>query len=61
MNVIKQVIIKKFLKTSKTAFEPAGELKVKEHLDDVEKDQIGFLTERTKRRKQASNKSVSCD
>ena len=44
-----------------TAFEPAGELKVKEHIDDVEKDQIGFLTERTKRRKQASNKSVSCD
>ena len=33
-----------------TAFEPAGELKVKEHTDDVEEDQIDFLTERTKRR-----------
>ena len=44
-----------------TAFEPAGVLKVKEHIDDVEKDQIGFLTERTKRRKRASNKSISCD
>ena len=28
-------------------FEPAGELKVKEHIEDVEKDQIDFLTERT--------------
>ena len=27
-----------------TAFEPAGELKVKEHIDDAEKDQIDFLT-----------------
>ena len=44
-----------------TAFEPAGELKVKEHIDDAEKDQIDFLTERTKRRKLASNKSMSCD
>ena len=44
-----------------TAFEPAGELKVKEHIDDVEEDQIGFLTERTKKRKRASNKSTSCD
>ena len=43
------------------AFEPAGELKVKEHIDDVEEDQIGFLTERTKKRKRASNKSTSCD
>ena len=34
-----------------TAFQPAGELKVKEDIDDVEKDQISFLTERTKRRK----------
>ena len=44
-----------------TAFEPAGELKVKKHIDDIEQDQIVFLTERTKRRKRASNKSVSCD
>ena len=43
-----------------TAFEPAGELKVKEHIDDAEEDKIGFLTERTKRRKRASNKSMSC-
>ena len=45
----------------KTAFEPAGELKVKKHIDDAEKDQIDFLTERTKRRKRASNKSISCE
>ena len=32
-----------------TAFEPAGELKVKEHVDDAEKDEINFLNERTKR------------
>ena len=44
-----------------TAFKPAGELKVKEHIDDAEEDQIDFLTERTKRRKRASNKSMSCD
>ena len=44
-----------------TAFEPAGELKVKEHIDDAEKDQIDFLTERTKNRKRSSNKSTSCD
>ena len=44
-----------------TAFEPAGELKVKEHIDNVEEDQICFLTGRTKRRKRASNKSMSCD
>ena len=44
-----------------TAFEPPGELEVKEDIDDVEEDQIGFLTERTKRRKRASNKSMSCD
>ena len=36
-----------------TAFEPAGVLEVKEHIDNVEEDQIGFLTERTKRRKRA--------
>ena len=45
----------------KTAFEPAGELKLKKHIDDAEKDQINFLTERTKRRKRASNKSISCE
>ena len=39
-----------------TAFEPAGELKVKEHIDDVEEDQIGFLTERTKKRKRVQIK-----
>ena len=44
-----------------TAFEPAGVLEVKEDIDNVEEDQIGFLTERTKRRKRASNKSMSCD
>ena len=44
-----------------TAFEPAGELKVKEHINDVKEDQIGFLTERIKRRKRSSNKSMSCD
>ena len=44
-----------------TAFEPAGVFKVKEHIDDVEEDQIGFLAERTKRRKRASNKTMSCD
>ena len=43
----------------KTGFEPAGELKVKKDIDDVEEDQIGFLTERTKKRKRASNKSMS--
>ena len=54
------------LEDFETAFEPAGVLKVKkhihkEHIDDVEEDQIGFLTERTKRKKRASNKSMSCD
>ena len=44
-----------------TTFEPAGELKVKEHIDDVEEDQIGFLIERTKKRKRASNKRMSCN
>ena len=44
-----------------TVFEPAGVFKVKEHLDDVEEDQLGFLNERTKRRKRASNRSMSCD
>ena len=44
-----------------TVFEPAGVLKVKKHIDDVEEDQLGFLNERTKRRKRASNKSMSCD
>ena len=44
-----------------TAFEPAGELKVKEDIDDVEEDQIGVLTEKAKRRKQASNKSMNWD
>ena len=44
-----------------TAFEHAGELKIKEHIDNAEEDQIGFLTERTERRKRASNKSMSCD
>ena len=34
-----------------TAFEPAGELKVKKNIDNIEKDQIGFLTERTKKKK----------
>ena len=33
---------------------------MEEDIDDVERDQIGFLTEITKRRKQASNKST-CD
>ena len=33
-----------------TAFEPAGVLKVEEDINDEEKDQIDFLTERTKRR-----------
>ena len=32
-----------------TAFEPAGELKVKKHIDDAEEDEIDFLNERTKR------------
>ena len=34
-----------------TAFQPAGELKVKEHIDVAEEDKIDFLTERTKRRR----------
>ena len=44
-----------------TAFERAGELKVKKHIDNVEEDQIDFLTKKTKRRKRASNKSMSCE
>ena len=43
------------------AFEPAGELKVEQDIDDIEEDQIGFLTERTKRRKRASNRSICWD
>ena len=35
-------------KDFETAFELAGELKVKEDIDDVEKDQIGVLTEAPK-------------
>ena len=31
---------------------------MKERTNDIEEDQIGFLTERTKRRKRASNKSI---
>ena len=46
---------------SETAFESACELKVEEDIDDVEEDQIGFLTKRTKRRKRASNKSMCWD
>ena len=45
----------------KTALEPAVELKVEEDIDDVEEDQIGFLTERTKRRNHASNKNMCRD
>ena len=41
-----------------TAFKSPGELEVKEDIDDVKEDQIGFLTERTKRRKRASNKCM---
>ena len=48
-------------KDFETAFKPASVLKVKGRIDDIEEDQIGFLNERTKRRKRASNKSRSCD
>ena len=48
-------------KDFETAFEPAGVLKVKERINDIEENQIGFLNERTKIRKRASNKSMSCD
>ena len=41
------------LQNFETAFEPAGEVEVEEDIDNVEEDQIGFLTDRTKRRKQA--------
>ena len=34
---------------------------MKEDIDDVEEDQIGVLTEKTKRRKRASNKSMNWD
>ena len=34
----------------KTVFEPAGDLKVEEDIDDVEENQTGFLTWKTKRR-----------
>ena len=34
-----------------TAFKAANELEVEEDIDDVEKDHIGFLTERTKKKK----------
>ena len=44
-----------------TAFEPADEHKVKEDIGDIKENQIRFLTERTKTRKQASNESMCWD
>ena len=42
----------------KTAFEPAGELEVKEGVHNKEEDQMDFLTETANRRKRALHKST---